>query len=324
MSRRTKWIVIGVASFLLLAAGVAVLAIVVHISPRRLPLEFNPDLPGDMTPGKEYKFDANLLEERHTISHWFTFDVNSLGFRGPEVDLEDAGWTVLVLGDGFAFGYGINQGEPFAPQLEISLRERFPALKAVVLNAGVPGYTITDQFSYMQEKGHKLEPDLLVIIVAEDDVWQVERPFQVRQLTRRIAEHRIYGFELLFWKITGQAYFIIEHDADSGGNERIRHYLKLLDRYMEVLGELQTLVDGWGGKVLLIVEKAEYPGFEKTLRKAGIPLIVVDRAIPGLDGSTGRSGEHFSPDGHWSAKTNHELAQFVAGWLAEQGMLPSP
>jgi len=315
--------VAGTAALLLLAVGVAVLGIIVHISPRRLPLEFHPELPGDMTPGKEYKFDANLLEERHTISHWFTFSVNSLGFRGPEVDLETAGWTALVLGDGFAFGYGINHNEPFAPQLEISLRERHPALNAAVLNAGVPGYTITDELAYMKEKGHKLKPDLVIIVVADDDIWQVKRPFQVRELTRKIAERRIFGLELLFWKVTGQAYFVIEHDADSGGNERIREYLKLLDSYMEHLSELQALVKGWGGEVLLIVEKVEYPGLEKALSKAKIPLVVVERAIPGLDGSTGRGGEYFSPDGHWSAKTNHELAVYVAGWLAEQGLLPS-
>jgi lysophospholipase L1-like esterase len=89
---------------------------------------------------------------------------NRAGLRGPEAGPPPPGGVrILVLGDSFAFGVGAKQEESYPARLEAILRSR--GVRAQVLNAGTPGYSVPDAVSWFQAHGWALEPDVVLLTV---------------------------------------------------------------------------------------------------------------------------------------------------------------
>lgn len=89
---------------------------------------------------------------------------NSQGLRDREYPLEKPANTfrILVLGDSFTFGYGVEAEETYAKVLE-KLLNRGSTLKYEVLNGGVIGYGTFHELRFLRESGLALHPDLVVI-----------------------------------------------------------------------------------------------------------------------------------------------------------------
>jgi len=96
--------------------------------------------------------------------------VNALGLRGPERTVGKPPNTarILVLGDSFAFGFGVAQDEMFSAELERLLAER--RLRAEVLSSGVPGWSLDNELVYLRTEGFDLEPDLILVATCENDL----------------------------------------------------------------------------------------------------------------------------------------------------------
>lgn len=87
---------------------------------------------------------------------------NSLGFRSPEPDPEKP--TIAVLGDSITFGYGLKDNE----SIPARLNELFPNFN--VINAGVPGYNLSQETGVYREKIAPLDPALLILIFYFNDL----------------------------------------------------------------------------------------------------------------------------------------------------------
>ena len=98
---------------------------------------------------------APRLNYRHISAEYdVEFQTNSLGFRSPEVGPK-RGVRVLLLGDSYACGYGVEQAQTFAG----ILRDR---LHLDLVNAGIGGFEIIHQVQYYRSRGRLLQPDLVV------------------------------------------------------------------------------------------------------------------------------------------------------------------
>lgn len=105
-------------------------------------------------PATAFRF-ASRLDYRHIQPEYdVAFATNSLGQRDDEA-VEKAGPRVLLLGDSFTCGYGVERHETFADQLEARLQ-------VDVVNAGVGGYETIHQLRYFQSRGRDLKPDVVV------------------------------------------------------------------------------------------------------------------------------------------------------------------
>jgi hypothetical protein len=95
--------------------------------------------------------------------------VNGLGLRGPERDAAKPRGSrrVLVVGDSFAFGWGVEETEAFPARLERRWRERGDADE--VLDAAVPGWAAPQHLVWLRERGFALDPDLLVLASCQND-----------------------------------------------------------------------------------------------------------------------------------------------------------
>jgi lysophospholipase L1-like esterase len=102
-----------------------------------------------------------------------TVAVNALGGRGPERGgSKPAGPArILLLGDSFAFGWGVEEEETFGARLERLLSERGRPVE--VLSAAVPGWSTDQHYVYLRTRGLLLDPDLILLATSENDLTEI-------------------------------------------------------------------------------------------------------------------------------------------------------
>lgn len=97
--------------------------------------------------------------------------LNALGLRGREVpEPKPAGVRrVLVLGDSFAFGVGVDEAHLLSSVLERRLNAALPGVHEVV-NLGVAGYATDQELLLLRRLGPRLSPDGIVLVLCDNDL----------------------------------------------------------------------------------------------------------------------------------------------------------
>jgi len=104
------------------------------------------------------------------------YRINALGLRGPELARKKAAGTrrVLLVGDSYAFGLGVAEGDSIAARLEERLNAA-PAgggearARVEVVNLGVPAYQTEQERLLLERVGFALEPDVVVLLYFAND-----------------------------------------------------------------------------------------------------------------------------------------------------------
>lgn len=92
--------------------------------------------------------------------------INQLGLRDRDRSYEKQQdkKRILVLGDSFVWGYGVNAEETLTRRLEAELAG------AEVINAGVTAYGTTQELLWLEREGVKYHPDLVVLVLYKNDI----------------------------------------------------------------------------------------------------------------------------------------------------------
>jgi lysophospholipase L1-like esterase len=93
---------------------------------------------------------------------------NGLRDRPHSYERQNDGERLLVLGDSFAWGYGVEESDRFSQLLETSL-------DVEVINAGVSGYSTDQELLWYSSEGIKYETDLVILVLAGNDVGDNDR-----------------------------------------------------------------------------------------------------------------------------------------------------
>jgi hypothetical protein len=111
-------------------------------------------------------------------------EINALGLRdGLDEETPPAAGeqSILVLGDSFAFGTGVELHETFQELLETRAAD-FAAAPVRVYGAGVPGFGTLDSLYLLDELAERTRPDVVVLAFYEgNDLWDNMRLEQVQQ-----------------------------------------------------------------------------------------------------------------------------------------------
>lgn len=125
--------------------------------------------------------------------------INSLGFRGREIERKKSKdrFRIVVIGDSFTFGLGVGDSLTYSAQLEkmmnVGDKNQFE-----VLNLGIPGYNLEQYYIVLNEKVLPLDPDFLLLGVFswndfKFEEWGKHRTREKDNLPEALASDHIVG-----------------------------------------------------------------------------------------------------------------------------------
>jgi lysophospholipase L1-like esterase len=129
------------------------------------------DSPIISDPYRHHKPVANTRSQLRGQDYDYTETINNLGLRGPNIQLNRLKdhYRILMLGDSFTMGKGVNDDETFSAFLENSLNKDH---KVYVFNGGVISYTPILSFFQLTKDLAALEPDLVILNLDMSDLVQ--------------------------------------------------------------------------------------------------------------------------------------------------------
>lgn len=153
-------------------------------------------------------FEPNqaVMETPHPRLHYHV-TINSLGFRGPEIERDKPPHVIriLCLGDSGTFGQFVNDEDTLTTNLEQLLRQEHFSVE--VINGGVPGTTIVDQMEVLK-RSMILKPDVVILTFSENDITDLAvEPSQYDALAQNRHLKNRAGFKTFYELVRDTALF---------------------------------------------------------------------------------------------------------------------
>lgn len=130
-------------------------------------------IPGSRTSFRSQEFDVEL-------------QFSSRGLRGVEkpYTLSPDTFRILILGDSFVEGHGVDLEDSLPVILEQNLDGTIPGIKFDVVAHGVSGFSTDQELLWLESEGLKYRPDLIFLMIYYDDVmpniatksWGIPKP----------------------------------------------------------------------------------------------------------------------------------------------------
>lgn len=275
-----------------------------------------------------YKLRLNSISIHRTKEFDTIVKINSRGLRSDEIPYKKI-WNetrIMFLGDSFTYGWGVNKEERFTEI--ITNKTRFS-----VINAGIPGYRLSNMLAFFENEGYRYSPNILIVMYAPDtglanintaqyeviNNTLVRTPLLIKTEKNQFKKivNLIPGYSFLSQKF--QLFILIRNSIINFLNQQ---------SLKGKVWDCSSLKLGWDAKTkqleILILQE-----FERIANKEGIPLIVVVRPNSVCDTDLGNELKiflqntlvidlkpyflnsskdyYYSYDKHWN-KAGHELA----------------
>ena len=278
-------------------------------------------------------------------------NANGLRDRRHSYERQNDIKRILVLGDSFAWGYGVEESERFSQLLE-------EALGVEVINAGVSGYSTDQELLWYRNEGIKYETDLVIVVVAGNDVGDNDRQL-VNTIYYKpkfvIEEGQLVPIGYPVPKTSPQGRFIYSLSQRSAlAYFLVQRYFDLLSVYgvlrvnavnagasasstpsdnhafeltIALLDEIRATAESKKAGFLVVATDrwwnapsgATYPDFIRKLATEGF-LVLDAEAMPGFD-----PAEMLIPDdGHWSREGHEFVAEKIKSLIESSQLLGKP
>jgi hypothetical protein len=187
MDRRMKWRRVGLKLALAAVSTLVSLAVLeVALRVCGWPAE---DPVWATCPETAFCFAPNLRYRHMSSEYDVAFFTNRQGLRNDEIGPKQ-GFRVLLLGDSYTCGYGVERPQIFADRLRDQLH-------VDLINAGVGGFEIIHQLHYFRSKGREFKPDLVVFALylgndlTNNRLWESQPDETLRRCdgTSPLVEH---------------------------------------------------------------------------------------------------------------------------------------
>jgi hypothetical protein len=275
-----------------------------------------------------------------TPGEWrFTYTTSEYGFRAPTVPVSSRYDlpNIVVIGDSYSFGIGVDDGQDYPAILTKLLGGR-----ANVVNLGVPGYGLTQEIRLYYEFGQVFDPQIVLLQFSDNDpddnmFYQVTGIENGRFVFRRdrslspflqslkdflgssiIQRSQAYNYvrNIAYETMRGRA---VERGLHQGRNPADRGAMSSKENFHNALLELFVQdLDRRGVEVALIGVDGHLAQFPRILAKvkelARRRLLTYVASEPWFRGVS----DYASPEGHqWGVNAYRIVAQQLAPILAE-------
>ncbi len=286
--------------------------------------------------------------------------LNNLGFRGEDFSLEPnlEKKRILVVGDSFVFGYGVNENETLSAKLGGLIGAKNPQMNEV-LNFGQMSFGTAQELIKFQEIGLMLSPSLVVLnVYLGNDLYENKRLFELNgsslnrippkiteyERSRKISKWIPFSSWLrenshLFRLIGLLALRILERIPPPQQEEEISD--NDIELYKHILSRFKDITDERGIRLVVTlipyhVELDEYLANEKPDSKLktelkyyreSVKLVSAEMNLPVLDffecfskNVDGRR-RHYNYDPHWNSYGNEQAAIALYDFLITNGFI---
>jgi len=284
-----------------------------------------------------YKFSAKYgLEpfENTRMVHGFPgkyrfyYTVNEMGHRGRAVPLAShyKRKNVVVLGDSYAFGMGVDDGDEFPSRLDDALGPEFD-----VANLGSPGWGLTQEIRRYYDIGSIYHPEIVILqfcandpednfnnmvtVIADGEFVFRNHDTGIHWVKKYLSKSPIQKSQLYNF-FRGRAYEVLKNallrkqeetyeaeerpGGDEGGSPQEKFYCELLEHFAHELRK-----DGVRLVMIAVNDQlARFPRIEEKVleldRDGALEYVDV---VPWFEGV----GDYESPEGHVWGATGHEI-----------------
>lgn len=160
------------------------------------------------------------------------------GYRAHGPSALGAGPRIVVLGDSFTFGMGVDVEEGYVAQLERLLRSRRDDVRTV--NLGVIAYGFWHYLELLDDRVPEFDPALVVIGMFMDDILHPERPRTV-QPQHPFADTQIDAYSQ--WRLINVYRNVVTWLEARYRSQRGAQYLRSIERRREWLGPTEPVHD---------------------------------------------------------------------------------
>jgi hypothetical protein len=211
--------------------------------------------------------NTTMVEEKP--GRWkFTYVINSYGYRGKLVKPSNNYLkpNIVVLGDSYAFGEGVDEGAQYSAVLDRELNGQYD-----VINLGVPGWGLTQEIRRYFEFGILFNPKVVILQFHANDpvdnlsypvtavvdgrfVFRDDNQLELKRLNTLLADSfvqrlQVYNFvKYRLWRLyfsTQRTKLVAKKNAPNRDVaipfEEI-NYVELLDLFVKSLSENKTHV----------------------------------------------------------------------------------
>jgi lysophospholipase L1-like esterase len=261
--------------------------------------------------------------------------INRKGLRDREHAYERSGddKRILVLGDSFAWGFGVEQTERFSEYLEAFMG-------AEVINAGVSGYSTDQELLWFRSEGLRYQPDLVIVLMSGNDAGD----------NHKLRNYMIYGkprfilegdrLELTGVPVSGVrpqykiVYHLAQHSALLNTVLAVRREMRARLRSADtgetpyaltraLLREIENVASQNGARFMIATTKVFWPrrdGYENfvdVLRSDGFSVLDVEDQF---DHET----MIIPDDGHWNRVGHEFVARRIEEHIESNKLLGTP
>lgn len=292
-------------------------------------------------PGYGVRWNQARIDTRHYVPGVYDIRIttNSVGMRGPReypVERTPESVRIMLLGDSFTFGYGVEDSEVVSAILENDLGNSDRS-EVEAINLGVSGFGQAEELITWRSRGAAYRPDAVAILYFDNDIGNnaISNLFSLDaggNLTRTGAEYlpgsRLQ--ELLFaiapirWLfVHSEAWNLIRNrlsilvqnaklkergltsfdDTTPGGVQLTRTLLKVLVSEIRATGAQVSIV--------VIPNKT---GMTSNFPMTAEEVAAIDAKL--IDGRTFLLDSDYLPkDGHWRPSGHLKVAKQLATWV---------
>ena len=279
--------------------------------------------------------------------------INENGLRDREHSYERQNpiERILVLGDSFAWGYGVEESARFSQLLE-------KALDVEVINAGVSGYSTDQELLWYKNEGIKYEIDLVIVVLAGNDVGDNDR-LLVNTIYYKpkfvIEEDQLVPIGYPVPKTSPQGRFIYSLSQHSALTYfLVQRYFDLLSSYRQfkadsdyastqvsvvnvkrepfkltiaLLNEMRNIAETRNANFMIVATDRwwnapsgeTYEDFVTTMQSEGFLVLDVE-SMPGFD----HEGMLIPDDGHWSQSGHEFVTEKIKTLIEAHQLLNEP
>lgn len=259
-------------------------------------------------------------------------NINSRGFRDDELSSSDNSEVkkILVLGDSFGWGFGVNAEDSFSEIIESELES------VITINSSVAGYSTDQQLIYYLNEGYKYKADFVLLLFCENDflgntsdnIYWYNKPVYNLQMDSLILSNIPVPESTIYQKfrrfISGKSYFlsyilsrlsIVNVNSWSEDDIEISFSEKITSRLLNKLNEAVLKNNSKLLVVTIQINEKQRLFFEQLSADKGFYYFDLSLLFK-------YEKNYLIPDdGHWNEKGHRIAGEAVAGWIKQLNIL---